>query len=128
LVSKGGRSGNALAQSNLGVLYYHGWGVPQDFAEAVRWYRKAADQGELRICSSASKVASVTIAPGVVAQCRTRNCSPIVFLALELGFRPAPVRSSAPPAQPALLQAHDPRQHVYAGRLNTCLPPFAHIV
>jgi TPR repeat protein len=24
---------------------FHGWGVPQDYAEAVKWYRKAADQG-----------------------------------------------------------------------------------
>jgi TPR repeat protein len=26
-------------------MYYHGYGVQQDFAEAVRWYRKAAEQG-----------------------------------------------------------------------------------
>lgn len=27
-------------------MYDHGWGVPQDHAEAVKWYRKAAEQGE----------------------------------------------------------------------------------
>jgi TPR repeat protein len=32
-------------QNNLGVMYYGGEGVPQDYAEAVKWYRKAADQG-----------------------------------------------------------------------------------
>jgi hypothetical protein len=26
-------------------MYYHGYGVQHDFAEAVRWYRKAAEQG-----------------------------------------------------------------------------------
>ena len=32
------------AQTALGTLHYHGRGVPQDFKEAVRWYRIAADQ------------------------------------------------------------------------------------
>ncbi len=35
----------AEAQSNLGVMYTDGQGVPQDYAQAVSWYRKAADQG-----------------------------------------------------------------------------------
>ena len=26
-------------------MYYHGAGVPQDYAEAVKWYRKAGEQG-----------------------------------------------------------------------------------
>lgn len=37
--------GNAKAQFILGVTYNNGTTVPQDYAEAVRWYRKAADQG-----------------------------------------------------------------------------------
>ncbi len=37
--------GNALAQSILGGMYDEGQGVPQDYAEAVRWYRRAAEQG-----------------------------------------------------------------------------------
>ena len=37
--------GNALAQNNLGFMYSKGRGVPQDYAEAVRWYRLAAEQG-----------------------------------------------------------------------------------
>ena len=36
--------GNAEAQINLGVLYANGWGVAQDYVEALKWYRKAADQ------------------------------------------------------------------------------------
>ena len=34
------------AQSILGVMYANGRGVPQDYAEAVKWYRLAADQGD----------------------------------------------------------------------------------
>ena len=36
--------GNAKAQSALGIMYYEGRGVPQDYVQAVRWYRKAAAQ------------------------------------------------------------------------------------
>ena len=37
--------GAADAQNALGLMYYNGEGVPQDYVEAVRWYRLAADQG-----------------------------------------------------------------------------------
>ena len=37
--------GNASAQSNLGVMYANGQGVPQDYTQAMKWYRLAADQG-----------------------------------------------------------------------------------
>ena len=37
--------GNAVAQYNLGFRYANGDGVPQDNAEAVRWWRLAAEQG-----------------------------------------------------------------------------------
>ena len=37
--------GDADAQYNLGVMYANGEGVPQDAAEAVRWYRISADVG-----------------------------------------------------------------------------------
>ena len=40
--------GDADAQFNLGVMYYKGQGVPQDCAEAMKWYRLAADQGVAR--------------------------------------------------------------------------------
>ena len=35
--------GDAEAQFELGVRYRDGTGVPQDDAEAVRWYRLAVD-------------------------------------------------------------------------------------
>ena len=31
--------GHAIAQANVGVMYYEGRGVTQDYAEAVKWYR-----------------------------------------------------------------------------------------
>ena len=37
--------GDADAQADLGFMYRQGLGVRQDDAEAVRWYRLAADQG-----------------------------------------------------------------------------------
>ena len=39
------QAGDAIAQYNLGVMYSDGNGVIKDGAEAVRWYRLAADQG-----------------------------------------------------------------------------------
>jgi TPR repeat protein len=38
-------SGDAKAQFQLGRDYVLGDGVPQDFAQASLWYRRAADQG-----------------------------------------------------------------------------------
>ena len=35
----------AEAQASLGVMYYQGKGVPRDYAEVVKWYRLAAEQG-----------------------------------------------------------------------------------
>ncbi len=37
--------GDVSAQYFLGVMYSYGRGVPQNDAEAVKWYRKAAEQG-----------------------------------------------------------------------------------
>ena len=35
----------ALAMFDLGVLYYTGRGVTEDYTKAVEWFRKAADIG-----------------------------------------------------------------------------------
>ena len=40
--------GSAIAQNFLGLYYEKGLGVPQDYAKAIKWYRKAAEQGEPR--------------------------------------------------------------------------------
>jgi hypothetical protein len=36
----------AHAQRDLGFMYSHGFGIPQDKAKAVQWYRLAAEQGD----------------------------------------------------------------------------------
>ena len=42
-------AGDAQAQTDLGNRYYYGKeGVAKDFTEAVKWYRKAAEQGYAR--------------------------------------------------------------------------------
>ena len=40
--------GDTEAQFLIGAMYSQGRGVPQDDAEAVRWFRLAADQGDAR--------------------------------------------------------------------------------
>ena len=37
---------DAYAQIYLGAMYKKGYGVSQDYTEAVNWYRKAAEQGD----------------------------------------------------------------------------------
>ena len=39
------RAGDAVCQTQLGTMYRNGDGVPRNNAEALRWYRLAADQG-----------------------------------------------------------------------------------
>ena len=39
--------GVALAQNNLGLMYYNGQGVPREYDEAAKWYRLAAEQGNV---------------------------------------------------------------------------------
>src|ERR1035441_8219558 len=38
-------SGDAAAQCGLGYLYFSGHGAPQEYKQAVAWWRKAAEQG-----------------------------------------------------------------------------------
>jgi TPR repeat protein len=47
-LKKQAAAGDASAQFKLGFAYDSGNGVPKDQAEAVLWYRKAADQGYSR--------------------------------------------------------------------------------
>ena len=41
---KRAQQGNPQAQYDLGVMYANGQGVPQDFKEAVKWYKLSAEQ------------------------------------------------------------------------------------
>jgi uncharacterized protein len=38
--------GDMDAQYNLGIIYYHGEGVPRNFEEALVWFLKAAEQND----------------------------------------------------------------------------------
>lgn len=40
--------GDASASFQLGLIYGNGFGVPRDYAEAVKWFRLAAGQGHAR--------------------------------------------------------------------------------
>jgi TPR repeat protein len=53
-------SGDPSAQFKMGVRYELGDGVPQDYAQAAVWYRKAADQG--RAHSEATVLAQFALA------------------------------------------------------------------
>ena len=45
-LEQGAELGIALMQYYLGIKYYSiGQGVPQDYKEAMKWFRKAAEQG-----------------------------------------------------------------------------------
>lgn len=44
---KAAEQGSADAQLSLGGMLYLGYGVAQDYEEAVSWYRKAAEQGNV---------------------------------------------------------------------------------
>ncbi len=44
-------TGDSGSEYQLGLCYYKGDGVEKDFSEAVKWYRKAAEQGFAGLCS-----------------------------------------------------------------------------
>ena len=47
-VQKAAEQGLAEAQHDLGVMYIQGFGVAQDYKQAVAWFRKAAEQGDAK--------------------------------------------------------------------------------
>lgn len=46
------QQGDAEAQFDCGERYFHGDGVPQDDAEAFRWFLKGAEQGHVQAQAS----------------------------------------------------------------------------
>lgn len=44
LIARAAQMGESAAQDHLGYLYEHGFFGEPDIVEAVRWYRRAADQ------------------------------------------------------------------------------------
>lgn len=54
--SLGGQKDAWAAQYLLGVLYEKGRGVKQDYAEALKWYRMAAEQGNPQACENQGNI------------------------------------------------------------------------
>jgi len=52
------QEGDHRAQYNLGTLYNTGKGVPQNEAEAIKWFQMAADQGNKFAKMSLREIAS----------------------------------------------------------------------
>src|SRR6185295_16934152 len=77
-------NGDVYLENDLGEMYAIGRGVPQDYAEAVRWFRKAADGGYAR--AQFNLGFSYITARGVMRDWGegARWCRP----AAELGVRP----------------------------------------
>lgn len=46
MVEKSANLNRTLGLSNIGHMYHYGYGVKQDYAEALKWYKKAADLGD----------------------------------------------------------------------------------
>ncbi|MFH1029213.1 MAG: trypsin-like peptidase domain-containing protein [Pseudomonadota bacterium] len=66
------------AQNNLGVHYYKGLGVPQDYVEAHMWWNLAASQGQENARSNRDLVAKeMTPAQLAEAQKRAREFRPV---------------------------------------------------
>ena len=37
-----------MLQNNLGHCYHNGYGIEQNFIEAIKWFTKAAEQGHTK--------------------------------------------------------------------------------
>ena len=57
--------GDASAQSNLGLMYRNGKGVPQDYKTAVKWYTLAAEQGDAYAQTNLKEIKSRLVAKGI---------------------------------------------------------------
>jgi len=57
------QKGRCAAQSGLGLVYGNGQGVPVDYGEAMKWYRKAADQGNANAQNNLGAYSVIVNAP-----------------------------------------------------------------
>ena len=77
--------GNAEAQFKLGSLYAEGKVVPNDFAQAAKWFRKAGDQGHAEALYSLG----VIYANGFSVPVDFAEGYALFCLAAKSGFEPA---------------------------------------
>ena len=105
--------GDARAQSNLGIMYKLGQGVPKDDAQAVKWYRLAADQGDAKAQSNLG--AMYALGQGVpkdyVLAYMWRNLA-------SAGASDADIREKAAKARDALATMMTPAQVAEAQRMS----------
>jgi TPR repeat protein len=59
------KQGSASAQYSLGEMYENGWGVPQNFESAVKWYRLAAEQGHASAQYKLKKIKPRLVSKGI---------------------------------------------------------------
>ena len=45
VLERAAEGGDASEQVRLGLIYVKGEGMPQDYSQALKWFRKAAEQG-----------------------------------------------------------------------------------
>ncbi len=70
------KQGYALAQSNLGFMYYNGQGVLQDYVRAHMWYNIASISGKSKNASKNRDIVAKRMTPKQIetAQKLTREC------------------------------------------------------
>jgi TPR repeat protein len=85
------RANFALAQVNLGTLYFNGQGVEKNYKEAARWNRLAAEQG---LAPAQNALASL-YAHGLGVDQDYAEAARLYRLAAEQGFGPAEVSLGA---------------------------------
>ena len=49
-------AGDPRGSNGLGILYFHGWGVPQDYVQAHKWINLAGASGDEVVSPRAMKV------------------------------------------------------------------------
>ena len=67
MVSHGGRTKECCSQNNLGAMYKHGEGVPQDFNKAYMWFNLAAAAG-IELAKDNQDRAIKQMTPGQIAE------------------------------------------------------------
>ncbi|WP_158813899.1 tetratricopeptide repeat protein [Methylocapsa sp. S129] len=82
---KAARSNFALAEVNLGSLYFNGQGVEKDYGEAAKWDRLAADQG---LAPAQAALGSLYVLGQGVAR-DYAEAERLLRLAASQGFAPA---------------------------------------
>ena len=53
---KAAKQGHADSQFSLGYMYYYGTGVDKDRQEAIYWFKKAAENGNMKAKSFLNSV------------------------------------------------------------------------